>query len=245
MGALVLVLLCVALAIAMAPATWMARLLAGQLNGALVLTDPDGSFWSGRGHLALGGSRWSAPIRWSLSPWPLLWGRVDLDLDPEGASGPPARLTADGHGIVLTATTLTIPAAALAGTWHQPLPVAIGGEVTLVTPGASLRDDAAVGEITVRWLRARLADNSGQVLDLGNIATTLRARGNGFAGTVTNSGGDATLSGDLVLSSGGSSANVTVTPHDPNPSPLVRGLSMLGSPRRAAAHVSNGRLRQP
>jgi hypothetical protein len=208
----------------------MTRLLAGQLNGALVLTDPEGSFWSGRGHLALGGSRWSAPIRWSLSPWPLLWGRVDLDLAPEGASGLPSRLTADGHGVALTATTLTIPAAALAGSWHQALPVAIGGEVTLVTPGASLHDDAAVGEITLRWLRARLADNSGQVLDLGDITTTLRARGNGFAGPVANSGGDATLSGDLVLSSGGSSADLTVTPRDLNPSPLMRGLSMLGTP---------------
>lgn len=137
---------------------------------------------------------------------------------------------ADGHGAALTATTLTFPAAALAGTWRQPLPVAIGGEITLATPGASLRDDVAVGEVTLRWQRARLADSNGQVLDLGDIATTLRARGNGFAGTVANSGGDATLSGDLVLSSRGSRVDLTVTPRDPNPPPFMRALSLLGTP---------------
>jgi hypothetical protein len=245
LGALALVLLCIALVMAMAPATWMARLLDAQSDGALVLTDPAGSLWSGRGHLALGDSRWSTPLGWSLSPLPLLWGHVDLKLALEGASGSPAHLMADGRGMALLATTLTIPAAALAGIWHQPLPVAVGGEIALATPGASLLDDVAAGEITLRWQHARLADSNGQVLDLGDVATTLRSRGAGFAGTLANNGGDATLSGDLVLSSRGSSVDLTLTPRDPRAAPFMRALALVGTPASGGGTRITWQARQP
>jgi hypothetical protein len=245
LGVLALVLLCIGLVVAMAPATWMTRLLAGQTNGAVVLTDPEGSLWSGRGHFALGDSRWSAPLRWSLSPLPLLWGHVDLELTLEGPSGSAARLMADGRGAALMATTLMFPAAALAGVWRQSLPVATGGEVTLATPGVSLVDDVAAGEVTLRWQHARLADSDGQVLDLGDVATTLRARGAGFAGTVANSGGDASLSGNLALSARGSSVDLTITPRDARPPPFMRALALLGTPASGGGTRLTWQAREP
>jgi hypothetical protein len=223
----------------------MARLLAAQSEGAIVLSDPAGSLWAGRGRLAFGDSRWSTPIRWSLSPVPLLWGHVDLELAVEGAPGSPASLMANGRGIALTATTLTFPAAVLAGAWQQPLPVAIGGEITLATPGASLLEDVAAGEFTLRWQHARLADGNGQVLDLGDVTTTLRAHGAGFAGTVANTGGDAALSGDLVLSPRGNGVDLTVAPRDPHPQPFMQALALLGTPASGGGTRIKWQARQP
>ena len=74
------------------------------------------------------------------------------------------------------------------------------------------------------------ADSNGQVLDLGDVTTTLRAHGSGFAGTVANTGGDAELSGDLVLSPRGNGVDLTVTPRDPHPQPFMQALALLGTP---------------
>ena len=83
-----------------------------------------------------------------------------------------------------------IPAAALAGVWRQSPPVAIGGEVTLATPGVSLVDDVAAGVVTLRWQHARA--QSGSSVTSGSDGTAPRSapgrRRAGHAGATDKTG---------------------------------------------------------
>lgn len=224
-----LVVAALALVAALAPATWVASLIATQSKGTMSLTEAQGTLWSGRGTAVLGGGRWAAPVRWTLSPWALLHGRLELALAPQDTAALPAQVSADSHGYALAATSVTLPAAALLGSLQKVLPISLGGDVTLSTPGAALRDGAASGELTLRWQAARLADAAGRALDLGTIATTLRARDGAFAGTLANTGGEAALTGDLVAGLAGSSIDITVVPRTGSPSPLLQTLALFGS----------------
>jgi hypothetical protein len=229
LGALLLALVCIGTIIALAPATWLGPLLAAQSGDKLVISDATGTLWSGTGRVALGSSRWSAPVHWTLSPWTLLRGRVEIAV-ALADSAPPAHLSVDGDGVTLAATTLTLPAAALAGAFGIPMPLALGGDVTLTTPGAAWHAKGAEGAFTLQWLGARLGDSGGRGLDLGSLSATLAAHGDGFGGTLSNNGGDAAIAGTLALAATASSIDLTITPRSPNPPPLLQMVKLLGSP---------------
>jgi general secretion pathway protein N len=227
--------LCILLA-AMVPASWMARAVYEATQGSVAITDVQGSLWSGQGRLALGNGRWSPPLAWSLSPWPLVTGNAKLELTLANAA--PLAITLNRHGVALSAGTLTLPASALVALAHLPLPVAPGGEVTLSTPGAGFADRNAHGSIDLRWQGARIADAQANTLDLGSVTLALRAEGGAFAGMLANSGGDAAISGRLALGMNAApSIDLTLTPRNNardgarnGASPLLQALAMFGAP---------------
>ncbi|MDP9109189.1 MAG: type II secretion system protein N [Pseudomonadota bacterium] len=107
--------------LAACPASWMALLLERQTAGRLTLGDPQGSLW--RGSAFVGGAPGNnEPVTallpgrfsWRLSPLVLL-GRVDLTLENPEALTAPVQVSGSWSRWQVSASSVSLPAARLAG----------------------------------------------------------------------------------------------------------------------------------
>lgn len=146
--ALVALLTLALTAAVLAPAQWAAGAVRSASGGRVDLAETSGSLWNGQATvvLASGGaadaSRASLPERlsWTLSPWMLLVGTVDLTLShPSALAQPLALRVSPGSPVLLGATTLRLPASLLIG---------LGAPWNTVRPG---------GVITLRWDRLQIS----------------------------------------------------------------------------------------
>ncbi|MBS0318899.1 MAG: type II secretion system protein N [Proteobacteria bacterium] len=216
-------------AVAMAPAVLVASALRYASGGALTLADTHGTVWSGDGRLALDGSPWSPPVTWTLSAWGLALGEGRLTLGVGDAARPIA-VDVVGEKVALGPGSFSVPAAALLAGARLPLPIAAGGDVVVTTPGAQMDFHQAAGSLDVDWRGARIADARGHVLNLGDVTLRFAARGAGFAGPVTNSGGDVALAGTLALGARAPAVDLTLTPRASPPPALLTQLAPFARP---------------
>jgi len=132
----------------LAPAQWAAAGVRAATAGRVDLAESSGSLWRGQATVVLASgsdpaaSRASLPERlsWTLSPWMLLTGTVELTIaHPSALAQPLTVRMGPGQPALLGATTLRLPASLLIG---------LGAPWNTVRPG---------GVITVRWDRLQLS----------------------------------------------------------------------------------------
>jgi general secretion pathway protein N len=197
--------------LALAPAQWADRAVQRASGGRVELAEASGTVWNGSATvvLAAGAARDGAhglarsslpdPVSWRLSPWPLLYGTVELTLRHRSALAAPLTISvyADGR-LHLGAGTLKLPAAMLAGLgapWNTVRP---GGIVSLHTDGLELAQGRCRGSLTADWEYASSAlspvspighyrlQTSGQYpgtrLELQTISGPLELTGSGTIG---------------------------------------------------------------
>jgi general secretion pathway protein N len=149
-----------------APANWMARKVARESDGRVVLADASGTLWHGSAVLAIGGTPGQPSIALALP------GRISWDF--AGLSGIGGRFVVSGGGIPqpfdvdlsfghvkLAPATATIPCELLD---------AIGGMMQTL----ALRCQATIGWQTLSWPAAPATQNSGSV-SLFNVTSALAA----------------------------------------------------------------------
>lgn len=232
LAALGAVLLLVVIAIAWAPATLAAHGVLEASGGVLTLADATGRLVDGRGRLVDSGHRVSVPVAWTVDAGALLAGTlvVHLGRDPGDRVRGIVHVTRDA--IQFDATDITLPAA-FASAWLPPVPaIDFGGDLRLTAAawriGAGPRGDARA-----YWTPARVADARGQTLDFGAVTASIETRGDTTVAALSSAGGDTAIGGTLGVSVARVDADLTLTPRDAMPAPLLSAISGAGSPAPA------------
>jgi len=143
----------------LAPAQWAAAAVSNASGGRVELAEASGSIWNGSATLVLAagadrGDRASLPgtLSWTLRPWGLLHGTVDLTLQHTAALAAPLRIQAEIDGRVrIGAASVRLPASILAGLgapWNTVRP---GGILTLRSDGLEVRAGKIQGGLVGEW----------------------------------------------------------------------------------------------
>jgi general secretion pathway protein N len=190
--------------LAMAPAQWAASAVAQATGDRVMLAEARGSLWRGQASIVLspgqdaGIARIGLPeaLSWQLSPWHLLAGVIDVKLAHPSALMQPLQIRAGLRGgVQVTATTVRLPAAVLAGLGAPFNTIKPGGVISLAWQRLDFEGGRMKGDVLGEWQFASSALSS--VAPFGNYR--LLAEG-GFPGTrLTLS----TLSGPLELTGDG------------------------------------------
>jgi hypothetical protein len=221
-------LLLVAAAAALAPATLADSQLARASGGALRIADARGTLWRGRGRLTPADAQWQVALHWRLSPLALAQGRVVATLGDAGTPAYDASGVAqlEGSRIALDGVTARLPAA-VANVDGSPATVA-GGEITLRALRLVATDTTFDGSVSAEWRNARIAAHGQPLVWLGTVTANLSGRGDALSGPVNARGGDVEVEGTLVLRAGRASVDLRVKPHPDAPQPIREALSRLG-----------------
>jgi general secretion pathway protein N len=192
----------------LAPAQWVAGAMHSVTHGRVELAEATGTAWNGEATLVLssgpeeGAARASLPerLRWRLSPWQLIVGAVDLTVShPSALEQPLTARVGIGRPLVLSASTLRLPASLLTGLgapWNTIRP---GGLLTLSWDRLEIGQGSLKGGITGEWQMA--SSSFSPVSPFGHY----RMRTNGvFPGTQLEL---ETISGPLEMTGSG-----TITP---------------------------------
>ena len=192
----------------LAPARWLAHLLAGASNGMVTLAETDGTLWSGTGVLALSGgagsrdrTRLPGRVHWQIRPT-LRGARATLDADcctPEQPLALSVRFHWGGAALAVADSQTRWPAAVLAGLgtpWNTIRPQ---GELTLATQDLALAWTARGVQMSgqAELTAQRMSSNLATVRPLGSYQLLL-------TGGETLAFSLSTLEGSLLLSGSGS-----------------------------------------
>lgn len=159
-----------------------------------------GTIWSG--HIA--SLAWQGhtlgELNWSLSPWQLLRGRLQLQTLLQGSDttiSAQLQLRSD-HSLHLQDLRARLPAAQLM-TFNQGLPIAIDGVISLHLEKASLRlQDKLSLQGKATWNQARLI--TGQPLNLGDLSLIFEPKNDGGSqGLLSDNGGPLEIKGNINL----------------------------------------------
>ena len=143
-----------------APAQWMASAVAEATGNRIVLAEAAGSLWNGRASVVLspGDGRGSASVSlpetlaWSLSPWLLLAGTVDLTLAHPSALSQPLRVRADlSRRVELSSATLRLPASVLVGLGAPFNTIRPGGLISISWQRLEFHDGRMQGDLVGEW----------------------------------------------------------------------------------------------
>lgn len=142
--ALVALVSLAATALYLAPAEWLASVVAHATHNRVVLAEATGSLWRGRATVVLSPGEGAAIARvslpesltWRLSPGRLLIGTIDVTLSHPSALLQPLHLRANFSGrVIMDGTTVRLPAGLLVG---------LGAPFNTIKPG---------GLISLNWQR--------------------------------------------------------------------------------------------
>jgi general secretion pathway protein N len=147
-------------ALLMAPAQWLASAVADITGGHILLAEASGSLWNGRASVVLapgpesGSPAMSLPetLSWTLSPWRLLAGNVDLSLSHPSALAQPLRVRADlSRRVELSTDTLRLPAAVLEGLGAPFNTIRPGGLIAISWQRLEFRGGRMEGDVSAEW----------------------------------------------------------------------------------------------
>ena len=202
--ALLVVLLTVAV---LAPAQWLASVVASSTAGRVVLAEASGTLWNGQATLVLSSgsdgsaARASLPERlsWKLSPWALFIGVIDVTFRHPSALAQPLQVRAAmGGALNAGPTTVRLPAVLLTGLgapWNTVRP---GGVISISWDRLDIAPGRFQGSIVAEWQFA--SSSLTPVSPFGHY----RLQSNGvFPGTQLNL---TTISGPLELTGNGTIA---------------------------------------
>jgi hypothetical protein len=231
-AALGVALLLVVIALAWAPATLAARGVLEASGGALTLADARGRLVEGQARLVDSGHHVSVPVTWTVDTGALLAGALVVHL----GSGPGDRVRGVVRvmrdAIAFEATDITLPAA-FANAWLPPVvAIDVGGDLRLTAAAWRIGADPR-GDARAYWTPARVADARGQTLDFGAVTASIATRGDATEAALASAGGNTTIGGTLGVSGARVDADLTLTPRDATPAPLLRAISSFGAPAPA------------
>jgi hypothetical protein len=227
-GAVAIVLVFAAAVAAFAPAAVVDERIASHSNGSLRVADARGTVWRGSGALTPQDGSWRLPIAWQLKPWPLLGQVLDVALvatpDARFLQG---RFEAASETLMIRDLQATIPAHVL-GARAGGQRLAVGGDIDVRADALKLARTDSTGLVTAVWKGARVAGPALPEVDAGVVMLRLTARGNALVGPVTNQGGQATITGDVVLQADRIGANLRLQPNEGATRELRDALASLG-----------------
>ncbi|HEY2862747.1 MAG TPA: type II secretion system protein N [Casimicrobiaceae bacterium] len=194
------VLLVAALAIE-APATLLDRRAAGLSEGHVRIAAATGSVWRGSGELALVPDGTRVPIAWRLDPMSLLRGELAGSIVVDDARAP-AKFAVGSQDFSVHDFSIALPAAAVLRNAGMPDAASIiGGTLLLEASDLARHDDRLEGRADLRWRDASLpGTQAGTRIALGELRIAAAGSGTEIPATISNSGGEVDVSGNLVLS---------------------------------------------
>lgn len=184
--------------VALAPASWFDQALQTVSQGVLMLGNPQGRIWQGRGDLQAllpnGRAATLAPVRWSISGTRLLAGELRFTLVSEQTGNLLLDATATHHGVQLHSVRLELPAPLLGAFTPTLREADLGGTLNLHSDGSQLQNNQLTGKFEIRWLNA--ASSITQVRPLGSYLITLTGQGDALKFSLATLNGELTLAGD-------------------------------------------------
>ncbi|MGF6752878.1 type II secretion system protein N [Paraburkholderia sp. GAS42] len=195
---LVAVLSNVAVLLVLLPAAWITPQFAKATHGHVNLVDPAGSLWSGSATLVLaagddpsGATLLPGRIEWHTAFWPLLTGRVRMQMRQTEAMPDPITLDATPRGATMTGGAITVPASLLAGLGAPFNTLGLQGDVRLAWTDWRTLGNEAFGQLNVTL--SEMSSRVSLVKPLGSYRVVVQAAG--ASSTVDLS----TLKGPLML----------------------------------------------
>lgn len=224
-------LLLVAVALLWMLPAQVALQLMGERLRPLVLHDVAGTAWEGRAlHSEVLGQP-LGPLRWQLSPWPLLGGTVDVALTLEGGRGVSGsgHVRSDETRTLLDTVHLELPASLLAPALDLPALV-LHGRILLELEQAELVGGLPVAlRGTAAWEQA--AVGGAAAAELGTLDLAFApVPGGGVEGTLRDRGGPLLARGSFRVSLGGYQVEAELAPRDGNPQ-VREALAWVGQPQ--------------
>ncbi len=230
------------------PAAYAYRLIEDRLEGTVRLGGIDGTVWSGSAQALKTDGLYLENIAWSIRFWPLLLGRLELELDSADKalkfSGYTGRTL--GGTVYIRKLQGQTPVATLQAMTPYPVP-ALQGQLIFGDLEIALSDGRLVkGAGNLLWEGATIT--VGSPLELGGFALELTTQDQDITGVLKDTGGPLQAEGTVKLTPEGSyQLKGKLTPRDGN-GPLAQRLRMmLGAPGPAGDYEVNhtGQLPAP
>ncbi len=185
------------------PAAWITPQFAKITKGHVNLVDPAGSLWNGSATLMLaagddpgGATLLPGRVEWRTAFWPLLTGRVRMQMRQTEAMPDTVTLDATMRGATLSSGGIAVPASLLAGLGAPFNTLDLQGDVRLAWTGWRAFNQEAFGRLTVTL--NDVTSRVSMVKPLGSYQVVFQAQGG--SSTVDLS----TLKGPLMLNGHGS-----------------------------------------
>ena len=184
-----------------APATLLDRRVADLTDGRIRITAAAGTVWRGTGELALLPDDVRIPIAWRLEPMPLLRGGLAGSLTAGDASRP-ATFVVDQENFIVHDVAIALPATSVLRTAGVPDALTnAGGTLTLDAADLARRGDRLEARANLKWTDAALtAPLTGARIALGEVRLAAAGSGGEIPATLSNSGGEVDIAGNLVFS---------------------------------------------
>jgi len=224
-----------AVLLARLPAAWIAPRFAQATHGHVNLIDADGSLWNGSASLMLaagqdtdGATLLPGRVEWRTAFWPLLIGRVQMQMRQTEAMQDPVTLEATLHGATLSAGSIAVPVSLLSGLGAPFNTLALDGAMQLTWSPWRI-----IGENTYGRLSVTLTDVSSRaspIRPLGSYRTVLQAQGASSTIELTTLKGPLLLNGQGTVSRTSSSFHGTASATPEQRENLTGLLNLLGRP---------------
>jgi general secretion pathway protein N len=224
-----------AVLLARLPAAWIAPQFARATQGHVNLVDPAGSLWQGSATLMLaagqdatGATLLPGRIEWKTAFWPLLTGRVRMQMRQTQAMPDPIVVEASPKAATVTAGSIAVPASLLSGLGAPFNTLNFDGNVRLSwSPWRTFGSDA-FGRLTVS-----LADMSSRVSlvkPLGSYEVVVQAQGASSTLDLSTQKGPLLLNGHGTFSRVSSVFEGTASATEDQRDNLAGLLNLLGRP---------------
>jgi general secretion pathway protein N len=231
------VVVIVALAVR-APATLIDSQIKNVMAGNVRLSDATGTIWDGAGVFTLTSSGLRIPVRWKIDALPLLRGEVSGTVATSTTTSP-GEFVLDGHHVTLRNVGVSMPMDALLRSSGVGAPfAAAGGTVDVHVDTLTRRDDGVDGSLSATWSNATVPGPRPDTrYALGDVRVDASGSGPEIPGTVSNTGGDVDIKGNLTLSGSAARGEVVISPRPgidgDRASAINAALSAVGQPNGA------------
>lgn len=161
------------------PAYWADRLLERVAPGTVHIQNAAGTIWNGSGNLivrSLGQELLQTPITWSVQPWWLATGKLQLQVSGQNPATPLRGTLRVGYRYLsLHAVDATLPAGLAAALHPAVALVAPTGRVHILTEETIVTPSGVQGTLQVTWLGA--GAGMGGLNELGDYRLVVNGRG--------------------------------------------------------------------
>ena len=223
------VVLLVATAVALAPASLLDRPLAQRTNDRARLADAEGVWWHGRGMLVSADGTARMPIQWRVDVASLLTGTLAVRLSDGAQPEPSGTIVLRRDHVEIRDLRVRLPAALVAAADPRLGTFALGGRIALDAPSFVSTGNARTGTANATWNDARIA-LSGTTFNLGTVSVAFVPAGGGTTATIRNVGGDLALDGTVRDQMDAFDVELVIRPTSSASAQVRDALPLLGTP---------------
>jgi general secretion pathway protein N len=225
----------VVMLLVMAPAAWVTPQFAKATQGHVNLVEPSGSLWRGSASLMLaaGPGAESATllpgrVEWRTSFWPLLVGRIHMQMRQSEAMPDPVNVEATPRSATLSGGSIAVPAALLAGLGAPFNTLDLQGDVRLSWTDWRSFNRQAFGQliVTLNDMSSRVS----RVKPLGSYRVVFQAAGGSGTLDLTTTKGPLLLNGHGTVSPASTSFSGMASATPDAADNLAGLLNLLGRP---------------